>query len=610
MSAAAARAPSTVVGAVGARHGRHAGRAHRRARRHLVAHLLHHVRGRADEDEVVVDARLDEGGVLGEEAVAGMHRLAAGRDRGRDDRRDAQVALGRRRRADVHGLIGQPDVQRVAVGGRVDRDRLDAELVQRADHAHGDLAAVCHQHAREHQIPSGRPLRRLELEQQLPVLDRRAVPDVDRAGRSPRSRPSPRSSASSPRGCRASGPRRRCRPPPRTAARPGAGRGVERARPSGSRRARVRTAPAGSAGSSSSPGAAAGAAARAATAGSSGVRRTLTRIPPSSTVISSMPVSWTIFTTSRMRSSRFCSTPRAPAVSSPVARSRIDRSSRSASSPKSASSSSSSSLEARPFALSRSESRSTGSSAGALAAQAHGPLERRVDRPGRRPEAAADEIAQLVDDRAVAVRPEHVDERLRRDDVAHGRRERRRARLDADALDLVEHLVEPAAGVARAQLDVGRRDDRGRQLAPRGAHGDARQQRRRRRVAEVLVDEVGGLPQRVLVDARVVARVPPAPRRPPRPRCGARRARRDTRRWRSGRPRDGPPRARSRARSVRRSGSRGRPGDPRARAGRPRARRPSRAAAARRDRGGGCAPRRSRARACAASSSASRRWLP
>ena len=67
----------------------------------------------------------------------------------------------------------------------------------------------------------------------------------------------------------------------------------------------------------------------------------------------------------------------------------------------------------------------------------------------------------------------------------------------------VEHLVEPAAGVARAQLDVGRRDDRDRHLPPRRANGDPRQERRRRRVADVLVDEVGGLPEHVLVDAGV-----------------------------------------------------------------------------------------------------------
>ena len=105
-----------------------------------------------------------------------------------------------------------------------------------------------------------------------------------------------------------------------------------------------------------------------------------TRMPSSSTVISSIPVSWTIRTTARMRSSRLCSSPRAPGVSSPPARSRIDWSSRSASAPKSASRSSSSSLEASPFALSRSASRSTVLLVGRLAEQADRPLERRVDR--------------------------------------------------------------------------------------------------------------------------------------------------------------------------------------------------------------------------------------
>src|SRR5262249_11429286 len=43
-------------------------------------------------------------------------------------------------------------------GRRVHGDRLDSELVQRTDHADGDLAAVRHQHALEHQSPGGRPL--------------------------------------------------------------------------------------------------------------------------------------------------------------------------------------------------------------------------------------------------------------------------------------------------------------------------------------------------------------------------------------------------------------------------------------------------------------------
>src|SRR5205807_2663210 len=47
------------------------------ARLHLVAHLLQQVRGRANEDQAGVRARLRERGVLGEEAVARVDRLRA-----------------------------------------------------------------------------------------------------------------------------------------------------------------------------------------------------------------------------------------------------------------------------------------------------------------------------------------------------------------------------------------------------------------------------------------------------------------------------------------------------------------------------------------------------
>src|SRR5918998_146571 len=43
----------------------------------------------------------------------------------------------------------------LAIGGRVDGHRLAAELVQRADHAHRDLAAVRDQYPREHQRVGG-----------------------------------------------------------------------------------------------------------------------------------------------------------------------------------------------------------------------------------------------------------------------------------------------------------------------------------------------------------------------------------------------------------------------------------------------------------------------
>src|SRR5439155_15365473 len=55
--------------------------------------------------------------------------------------------------------VGHANVHRGRVGSRVDRDRLGAGLVQRADHTDGDLAAVRNEDPAEHQTASsGRPL--------------------------------------------------------------------------------------------------------------------------------------------------------------------------------------------------------------------------------------------------------------------------------------------------------------------------------------------------------------------------------------------------------------------------------------------------------------------
>jgi hypothetical protein len=43
-------------------------------------------------------------------------------------------------------LVGDPDVQRVAVGLRVDGDRSDPELAERPEDPDGDLAAVGDEH--------------------------------------------------------------------------------------------------------------------------------------------------------------------------------------------------------------------------------------------------------------------------------------------------------------------------------------------------------------------------------------------------------------------------------------------------------------------------------
>ena len=406
----------------------------------------------------------------------------------------------------LHGLVGEPHVQRVAVGGRVDGDSLDPELVQRPDHAHRDLAAVRDQHAREHrhQIPSGRPFERLELEQQLPVLDRLGVRRRGSCGRSPSisaltgfiSFIASRMQSVWPcgdgvallderrlvlagravegadhRALDAAEARRRAARDRRLVEL--ARRGGVRRRDRGDRR------PLG----------------RAADAHAHAVL--LDRDLVDAGLLHDL---------ARPRGSAPRGSARGPARRASPPRSRARGSTAAAARPRRRTARAAAApprSTASPFALVAERVEVDLLLGGGSPRRLTARCERRVDRPGRVAEAAADQVAQLVDDRPVAVRAEHVDERLRGDDVAHRRGERRRAGLDADAVDLVEHLVEPAAGVARAQLDVGGRDERDRDLPPRGAHGDPRQQRRRGRVAEVLVDEVGGLPEHVLVDARV-----------------------------------------------------------------------------------------------------------
>ena len=81
--------------------------------------------GRADEDDARLLAGAREGGVLGEEAVAGMDGLGAGLARDLEDPLDVEVAVGRRVAAEQVGLARARDVRRVAVELGVDRHRGD-----------------------------------------------------------------------------------------------------------------------------------------------------------------------------------------------------------------------------------------------------------------------------------------------------------------------------------------------------------------------------------------------------------------------------------------------------------------------------------------------------
>src|SRR4029450_7581896 len=105
---------------------------------------------------------------------------------GRDNGRHVQIAVCGGGRADAEVLVREANVQRVLVGLRIDRDRLDAEFPARIDDAKGDLTTVRDQNLFEHFLacagapPSAPlPLRRPNREQSLAVLNRLAVLRVD-----------------------------------------------------------------------------------------------------------------------------------------------------------------------------------------------------------------------------------------------------------------------------------------------------------------------------------------------------------------------------------------------------------------------------------------------
>ena len=167
---------------------------------------------------------------------------------------------------------------------------------------------------------------------------------------------------------------------------------------------------------------------------------------------------------------------------------------------------SSSSLAARPSACSRTSSVVTGSSVSwpGGVKEPDRALDGGVDGLGGRAVAALDELAKLIDHRSVATRLEHVQERLRREDLPDRRRERRPTGLGADATDLLEHLQQPIRGGVRAKVHLERCDEPGREVVLCGANGDARSDGRDGLVADPLVDDVRRLPELVDVDARRV----------------------------------------------------------------------------------------------------------
>src|SRR5690606_15853628 len=91
-----------------------------------------------------------------QEAVAGVHGIAAGAQRRGHDEARVQVAFPCAGRADAEAAIGHARRQAVAVGVRDGEHGSDLQRLAGADHAYGDLAAIGDQYPRDGQFESPR----------------------------------------------------------------------------------------------------------------------------------------------------------------------------------------------------------------------------------------------------------------------------------------------------------------------------------------------------------------------------------------------------------------------------------------------------------------------
>ncbi|BAS08059.1 calcium ion binding protein [Arthrobacter sp. Hiyo4] len=116
---------------------------------HLVAEGRNGLGGRADPGDAGRDDLGGELGVFGEEAVTGVDAVGAGLAGNINDLVHHQVGLRGGVATEGVGLVGQPDMERVAVRIGVDSHGGNALVASRADDAHCDFASVCDQHLGE-----------------------------------------------------------------------------------------------------------------------------------------------------------------------------------------------------------------------------------------------------------------------------------------------------------------------------------------------------------------------------------------------------------------------------------------------------------------------------
>ena len=124
----------------------------------------------ADEADVVIGQNFGEFGVFRKKAIAGMDGVGAGDFAGGEQRGNVEIGLARRRRADAHRFVGELDVHGFGVGGRMDGDRGDSQLLRGAQDSQGDFAAIGDQDFFEHRGSD-------DHEQGLAIFHRLAVLD-------------------------------------------------------------------------------------------------------------------------------------------------------------------------------------------------------------------------------------------------------------------------------------------------------------------------------------------------------------------------------------------------------------------------------------------------
>ena len=95
---------------------------------------------------------------------------------GLDDAVDGEVGLRRRRRAEQHRVVGQPDVPGRPLGLRVHGDRLHAQPVAGRDHGAGGRPAAGHEHALDTQLCHGCPLLRSPVRHRTTLCGNRSAP--------------------------------------------------------------------------------------------------------------------------------------------------------------------------------------------------------------------------------------------------------------------------------------------------------------------------------------------------------------------------------------------------------------------------------------------------